>query len=113
MELVNDKEKLIANSIGISNELNMMRENLKNSTAIIEHNCKMNAILKNENEALEKSKRESEEKLVKIANGYKKFKMTIKYLKQENENLMSKQSGLNDTNKILLVEKEEFIKVTI
>lgn len=112
MELIRDKEKLITNSINISNELNMMRDNLKNSTTIIEHNCKVNAIMKEEKEALAKSLRESEEKLSKINNGQKKLKVMMKYLKQENDDLNNKQNSLCETNKNLLGEKEECVKVT-
>lgn len=113
MELVKDKEKLITNSINISNELNMMRENLKNSTTIIEHNCKVNAIIKEEKEALMRSLRESEEKLAKINHGQKKLKMTMKYLKQENDDLNSKQNNLCETNKNLISEKDEFVRVSV
>lgn len=113
MELLSDKDKLIANSLTISNELNMMRENLKNSTTLIEHNCKVNSILKSEKEALDRALREGQEKLAKINSGHKKLKMTIKYLKQENDNLNSKQNSLNEACKNLAAEKDECIKVSI
>lgn len=111
MDLIHDKEKLITNSINLSNELNQMRENLKNSTTLIDHNCKVNNILKSEKDGMVERLRESEEKLTKINSGHKKLKMTIKYMKQENDELTSKQAGLNETNRNLQAEKDECLKV--
>lgn len=110
-KLTNEKEKLCVDLRQSRKELNDLRENFKSSSMFIENSCKINNILKDERDTLEKAAKEAEDRLRAAKNSHKKLKLSAKTLRDENQELNKKLNDLLKNNKSITTEKEDYIKV--